>query len=75
MSVTPPPPPRPRIPPPPPILQCQGADFDRTSGLMSGALRGIDGLLRGGARQGHMCYLISFALCIFLLLWWMMGKR
>jgi hypothetical protein len=53
----------------------QGADFDRTSGLMSGALRGIDGLLRGGARQGHMCYLICFALCIFLLLWWMIGKR
>ena len=42
---------------------------------MTGALRGIDGLLRGGARQGHMCSLIGFTLSVFLLLWWLMSKR
>ena len=41
---------------------------------MAGTLQRLDGLLRQG-RQGHMCYLVGFALTVFLLLWWVMGKR
>ena len=53
---------------------CQGLDFDKTGGLMGGALQRLDGLLKAG-RQGHMCYLIGFVLTVFLLLWWVMSKR
>lgn len=52
----------------------QGLDFEKTGGLMGGALQRLDGLLKAG-RQGHMCYLIGFALTVFLLLWWVMSKR
>ncbi len=41
---------------------------------MGGALQRLDGLLKAG-RQGHMCYLIGFALTVFLLLWWVLSKR
>ena len=50
------------------LLGGMGLDFDKTGGLMGGALQRLDGLLKAG-RQGHMCYLIGFVLTVFLLLW------
>ena len=64
-------------PPPPPLFPSattQSTDFDRTGSLLSGTLQRLDGLLRQG-RQGHMCYMIFFALTVFLLLWFVMSKR
>lgn len=58
-----------------PAASVQGEDFDRTGSLMSGTLRRLDGLLRGGGGQSHMCYLICFVVAIFLLLWWLVSKR
>jgi hypothetical protein len=57
---------------PPSARTPQGADFDRTGGLMSGALARIDGLVRGPGRSNHMCYLVLFMVAVFLLLWRMM---
>ena len=59
---------------PPFPLRSQSTDFDRTGSLLSGTLQRLDGLLRQG-RQGHMCYMIAFALTVFLLLWFVMSKR
>jgi hypothetical protein len=39
---------------------------------MTGALGRLDGLLRGGGTQGHMCYIILFMLTVFLVIWWFM---
>ena len=36
---------------------------------MGGALRQLDGLLRGGGSQRHMCVLIVFVVAVFLVLW------
>jgi hypothetical protein len=57
------------------MLNGMSADFDRTAGLMGTALARVEGLLRGAGGQGHMCYIVGFTLGIFLLLWWLMGKR
>jgi len=58
----------------PPRVPFQSSDFDRTGSLLSGTLQRLDGLLRQG-RQGHMCYMVGFALTVFLLLWFVMSKR
>ena len=60
--------------PTPPRSALQSADFDRTGNLLTGTLARLDGLLRQG-RQGHMCYMVFFALTVFLLLWFVMSKR
>ena len=52
----------------------QTTDFDRTGNLLSGSLQRLDGLLRQG-RQGYMCYMIFFAVVVFLMLWLVMKKR
>ena len=57
------------------MLGGMSADFDRTAGLMSTALQRVEGLLRGAGGQGHMCYIVGFTLGVFLLIWWLMGKR
>jgi hypothetical protein len=58
-----------------PSPHVQGTDFDRTSSLLSGTLSRLDGLLRGGGGQTHMCYLIMFVVAVFLALWWFITKR
>ena len=44
-------------------------DFERTGSLMGVALGRLDGLLRGGATQGHLCFLVAFMMGVFLLVW------
>lgn len=42
---------------------------------MTGALQRLDGLVRGGGGQGYMCTVVMFAVLLFLVLWWLLGKR
>jgi len=52
------------------MLSGMGADFERAGGLMGGALARLDGLLRGGGAQGHLCQLALFMAGVCALLWW-----
>jgi hypothetical protein len=54
------------------MLGGMGSDFERTGQLMAGALGRLDGLLRGGGTQGHLCYLALFMTGIFVLMWVLM---
>ena len=57
------------------MLSGMGADFERAGGLMGGALARLDGLLRGGGTQGHLCQLALFMAGVCVLLWWLVLKR
>jgi len=57
------------------MLSGMGADFERAGGLMGGALARLDGLLRGGGAQGHLCQLALFMAGVCVLLWWFVIKR
>ena len=58
------------------MLSGMGADFERAGGLMGGALARLDGLLRGGGAQGHLCQLALFMAGVCALLWWfVVAKR
>lgn len=57
------------------MLSGMATDFDRTGGLMSGAMQRLDGLVRYGGGSGHMCKLIMFVVALFLVLWFLSGRR
>lgn len=60
-------------PPTPPALQSD--DFDRTGGLLGGTLQRLDGLVKAAGGSPHMCRLILLVVLVFLLLYWLLGKR
>lgn len=57
------------------LLGGMGVDFESAGTMMTTTLRRVEGLLRGGGGQVHICYLVMFTVAVFLLLWWLVGKR
>ena len=57
------------------MLGGMSTDFDRAGSLMGGALQRLDGLLRGGGTQGHLCSLALFMAAVCLLLYWLVLRR
>ena len=57
------------------MLSGMGVDFERAGSAMGSALQRLDGLLRGGGTQGHLCYLALFMSGVLLLMYWLVLRR
>ena len=53
------------------LLDQTGSSFDRVTGLMKGTISNITQMLNTGGSK-HMCYLVTFIVCVFLTLYWLM---
>jgi len=53
------------------ILNQTGSAFDKVSIMMRGTLGNVNKMLSTGGSK-HMCYLITFIVCLFLGLYWLM---
>lgn len=52
-------------------LDEMGSSFDRVSTMMRGAVGNVNKMLQTGGSK-HMCYLVSFILGLFFVLYWLM---
>lgn len=53
------------------LLEQTGSGFDRVTMMMKGTLGNVNKMLSTGGSK-HMCYLVSFVVCLFLGLYWLM---
>jgi len=53
------------------LLDQTGSSFDRVTLLMKGTLGNVNKMLTTGGSK-HMCYLVTFIVCLFLGLYWLM---
>jgi len=51
------------------MLTGMGSDFEKTGLMMATSLQRLDGLLRGGGTQGHLCYLALGMAGVFLFMY------
>ena len=51
------------------MLSGMGTDFEKTGLMMATSLQRLDGLLRGGGTQGHLCYLALGMASVFLIMY------
>ncbi|CAM9490277.1 unnamed protein product [Phaeothamnion confervicola] len=54
------------------LLDGMGDSMYGASGLLTGTLRKINGMMARGSSR-HMCYLIAFIVFTFVSLWWIIG--
>jgi blocked-early-in-transport protein 1 len=49
-------------------------DMGRTTGMLDGTIGKIGNMMKNGGSQ-HMCYLASFIVFVFFVLYWVIGKH
>ena len=56
------------------FLNNMSSDFDSTEGLLGGTMGKLKHMVDQGGSK-HMCLLIAFVVFVFLVLWFILGKK